>query len=65
MVPTSELKRGALRLMDVDNRLIIPIQTEVRVLVTGGDVPLDLVFYRVYSNLPEISSLFFSKTKQF
>lgn len=38
MVPTSELKKGALRLMDVDNRLIVPIQTEVRVLVTGGDV---------------------------
>ena len=38
MVPTTELKKGALRLMDVDNRLIVPIQTEVRVLVTGGDV---------------------------
>ena len=38
MVPTSELKKGSLRLMDVDNRLIVPIQTQVRVLVTGGDV---------------------------
>lgn len=38
MIPTLELKRGDLRLLDVDNRLIVPIQTEVRVLVTGGDV---------------------------
>lgn len=38
MVPTSDLKKGELRLLDVDNRLIVPIQTVVRVLVTGGDV---------------------------
>ena len=38
MVPTSDLKSGDLRLLEVDNRLIIPIQTQVRVLVTGADV---------------------------
>lgn len=38
MVPISELKKGSLRLLEVDNRLIVPIQTEVRALVTGGDV---------------------------
>lgn len=38
MIPAFELKKGDLRLLDVDNRLIVPIQTEVRVLVTGGDV---------------------------
>lgn len=38
MIPTSDLKKGDLRLLDVDNRLIVPIQTVVRVLVTGGDV---------------------------
>jgi len=38
MVPTSELKKGGLRLLEVDNRLVVPIQTEVRALVTGGDV---------------------------
>ena len=38
MVPTSDLESGDLRLLEVDNRLIIPIQTQVRVLVTGADV---------------------------
>lgn len=38
MIPTLELKKGEFRLLDVDNRLIVPIGTEVRVLVTGGDV---------------------------
>ena len=38
MIPTLELKKGDLRLLDVDNRLIVPIETEVRILVTGGDV---------------------------
>ena len=38
MIPTLELKKGDLRLLDVDNRLIVPIHTQVRVLVTGGDV---------------------------
>ena len=38
MIPSLELKKGDLRLLDVDNRLIVPIQTQVRVLVTGGDV---------------------------
>nr|YP_004123593.1 cytochrome c oxidase subunit II [Plakina monolopha]ADO51365.1 cytochrome c oxidase subunit 2 [Plakina monolopha] len=38
MVPTSDLENGDLRLLEVDNRLIIPVQTQVRVLVTGADV---------------------------
>ena len=38
MIPTSDLNEGDLRLLEVDNRLIIPIQTQVRVLVTGADV---------------------------
>lgn len=38
MIPSSELRKGELRLLEVDNRLIVPIETEVRVLVTGGDV---------------------------
>ncbi len=38
MVPTSDLKTGDLRLLEVDNPLTVPIQTEVRVLVTGADV---------------------------
>jgi len=38
MIPTSDLKKGDLRLLEVDNRLIVPIQTQVRVLVTAADV---------------------------
>ena len=38
MVPTSDLESGNLRLLEVDNRLVVPIQTQVRVLVTGADV---------------------------
>jgi len=38
MVPTSDLSPGDLRLLEVDNRLIVPIQAQVRVLVTAADV---------------------------
>lgn len=38
MIPTTDLNSGDLRLLEVDNRLVVPIQTQVRVLVTGGDV---------------------------
>ena len=38
MIPTTDLNSGDLRLLEVDNRLVVPIQTQVRVLVTGADV---------------------------
>ena len=38
MIPTTDLNSGDLRLLEVDNRLIVPIQTQVRVLVTAADV---------------------------
>lgn len=38
MVSTLDLNKGDLRLLEVDNRLIVPIHTHVRVLVTGADV---------------------------
>jgi cytochrome c oxidase subunit 2 len=38
MIPTSDLTSGDSRLLEVDNRLIVPIQTQVRVLVTAADV---------------------------
>ena len=38
MIPITDLESGDLRLLEVDSRLIIPIQTQVRVLVTGADV---------------------------
>nr|YP_004940478.1 cytochrome c oxidase subunit II [Cubaia aphrodite]AER54528.1 cytochrome c oxidase subunit 2 [Cubaia aphrodite] len=38
MVPTSDLNDGDLRLLEVDNRIVVPIHTHVRVMVTGADV---------------------------
>ncbi len=38
MIPDSELKPGDLRLLEVDNRMVIPQDTVVKFLVTGSDV---------------------------
>lgn len=38
IVPTSDLVRGDFRLLEVDNRVVLPIQIEIRILVTAADV---------------------------
>ena len=38
LVPESDLQDGALRMLEVDNRVILPELTHVRFVVTGGDV---------------------------
>jgi cytochrome c oxidase subunit 2 len=38
MIATDELEKGQLRLLEVDNRLLIPIDTTIRVIVTSADV---------------------------
>ena len=38
MVNTEDLELGDLRLLEVDNRLILPVDTHVRVIVTAADV---------------------------
>lgn len=38
MVPTTDLEPGQLRLLEVDNRVIVPVDTHIRVITTGGDV---------------------------
>jgi cytochrome c oxidase subunit 2 len=38
MVSTIELERGDLRLLEVDNRLVLPVGCHVRFIVTGADV---------------------------
>jgi len=38
IIQESDLKPGQLRLLDVDNRLVVPVDTNVRVLVAGSDV---------------------------
>nr|YP_004021842.1 cytochrome c oxidase subunit II [Rucervus eldii]ADO27627.1 cytochrome c oxidase subunit II [Rucervus eldii] len=38
MIPTSELKPGELRLLEVDNRVVLPMEMTIRVLVSSEDV---------------------------
>lgn len=38
MVPTDDLSEGALRLLEVDNRVVVPTNTHIRVIVTAADV---------------------------
>ena len=38
IVPTSSLKPGSFRLLEVDNRTVIPINTEIRFIITAADV---------------------------
>lgn len=38
MVPTAELDSGDLRLLEVDQRLVVPVHSTVRLLVTAADV---------------------------
>lgn len=38
MVPTTDLEVGDLRLLEVDNRVVVPVNTQVRVVITGADV---------------------------
>nr|QXG82661.1 cytochrome c oxidase subunit 2 [Curculionidae sp. BMNH 1042554] len=38
MIPTNELKSFNFRLLDVDNRMIIPFMTQIRLIVTSADV---------------------------
>nr|ATL15843.1 cytochrome c oxidase subunit 2 [Rhacophorus achantharrhena] len=38
MVPTEELNPGSFRLLEVDNRMVVPIGTTTRTLITADDV---------------------------
>jgi heme/copper-type cytochrome/quinol oxidase subunit 2 len=38
MIPEDELALGELRLLEVDNRIVLPVNTHIRVLVTAADV---------------------------
>lgn len=38
MIPEEDLDKGHLRLVEVDNRMVVPIQTHVRVIVSAADV---------------------------
>nr|ABV71232.1 cytochrome oxidase subunit II [Libnotes perkinsi] len=38
MIPTNELNNNGFRLLDVDNRIILPMNSQIRILVTAADV---------------------------
>lgn len=38
MVPEADLKLGQLRLLEVDNRIVVPTNTHIRFLITSADV---------------------------
>jgi cytochrome c oxidase subunit 2 len=38
MVPETDLEDGQLRLLEVDNRVVVPVDTHIRFIVTGHDV---------------------------
>jgi len=38
IIPTTDLSTGIYRLLEVDNRIVLPMQTEIRILVTAADV---------------------------
>ena len=38
MIATEDLKPGQMRLLDVDNQLVVPVGKNIRVLTTSGDV---------------------------
>nr|ARH54730.1 cytochrome c oxidase subunit 2 [Trigonopterus sp. 2 AH-2016] len=38
MIPTNELKNFNFRLLDVDNRMIVPFSSQIRIIVTSLDV---------------------------
>ena len=38
MIAESDLEQGDLRQLEVDNKVIVPVDTHVRVIVTAADV---------------------------
>jgi len=38
MVPEADLEEGQFRLLEVDNRVVLPVDTHVRFILTGSDV---------------------------
>jgi cytochrome c oxidase subunit 2 len=38
MIPEDELELGELRLLEVDNRVVLPVNLHVRVIITAADV---------------------------
>ena len=44
MLPESDLELGQFRLLDVDNKVIVPVDTHIRLIVTGKSSALIILF---------------------
>lgn len=38
MIPTNDLQEGQFRLLEVDEKVLVPVNTHVRVIITAADV---------------------------
>nr|QLY90229.1 cytochrome c oxidase subunit II [Dicranomyia modesta] len=38
MIPSNEMEMNSFRLLDVDNRIVLPMNSQIRILVTAADV---------------------------
>jgi len=38
MIPQEDLQTGDLRLLEVDNKIVVPTNTNIRVIITATDV---------------------------
>nr|WJJ65158.1 cytochrome c oxidase subunit II [Rhinusa neta] len=38
MIPSSEMQKSNFRLLDVDNRMVVPLNMQIRIIVTSADV---------------------------
>jgi len=38
MIPEDDLATGDLRLLEVDNKVVVPTNTNIRVIITAADV---------------------------
>jgi len=38
MVATDDLEMGDFRLMEVDNHIVLPVNTHIRAIISSGDV---------------------------
>jgi heme/copper-type cytochrome/quinol oxidase subunit 2 len=38
MIPEDDLELGQLRLLEVDNRVVLPVNTHIRIIITAADV---------------------------
>ncbi|RSH94152.1 cytochrome c oxidase subunit 2 [Saitozyma podzolica] len=51
MIPDSDLEDGQLRLLEVDNRVVVPVDTHIRFVGTGADVIHDFAVPSLYQHL--------------